>query len=165
VGFQAKEQPMSSQYHLLQNFYLFKDWATADLDKVAKIAKAEVYNITDEIFSQGDSASYLYIIKYGSVRIQQKGEGSSEVEVATLGTGAHFGEMAFLDAENRSATVTAMERSEIVAISFDELRAFLSTHQDAAVKFYHALALFLCGRLRVTTTDLQFARVKNIRHF
>ena len=36
---------------------------------------------------------------------------------------------------------------------------------ERAVKFYRSLALFLCGRLRLTTTDLSFAREKNLRHF
>jgi hypothetical protein len=34
-----------------------------------------------------------------------------------------------------------------------------------ASKFYRALARFLSNRLRQTTTDMSFAREKNLRHF
>lgn len=153
---------MPNHHSLLENFYLFKDWSAADLDAMSALSRVETFAPGDEIFSEGDRAVYLYIIKYGSVRIAHS---DADVNVATLGTGSHFGEMPFLDAENRSATVKAIEKTEIISIAYDELRSYLEKHPVAAVQFYRALATFLCGRLRVTTTDLTFAREKNLRHF
>lgn len=154
----------SSSNSLLQNVYLFKDLADKELDLVTRIAKLESFGPGDEVFCEGDEATSLFVIKYGSVKIQHSGKNDS-IDVATLGTGSHFGEMAFVDGEKRSATVVVMERAEIVRIDFTELRQVLEAHPTMAVKVYRSLAHFLCGRLRVTTTDLSFAREKNIRHF
>ena len=149
---------------LLQNVYLFKDLTAKELELLNELAQVETFNPGDEIFSEGDKAVSLYIIKYGSVRIRRSGKDDS-VDVAQLATGSHFGEMAFVDGEARSATVVAIERSEIIKIDFDRLRTLFESQPVIAVKFFRSLANFLCGRLRVTTMDLSFAREKNIRHF
>jgi CRP-like cAMP-binding protein len=149
---------------LLKNVYLFKDFTPGELDQLSAVAKAETFNPGDDVFSEGDKASSLYIVKYGSVRIRRSGK-SDAVDVAHVGTGAHFGEMSFVDGEPRSATASVLEKSEIVQIDFNALKSHFEKHPSVAVKFYRSLANFLCGRLRVTTMDLSFSREKNIRHF
>jgi CRP/FNR family cyclic AMP-dependent transcriptional regulator len=150
--------------NLLQNVYLFKELTAKELETVSAVAKTTGYNPGDEIFAEGDAARSLYIIKHGSVKIQHSGK-SESINVATLGTGSHFGEMAFVDGEKRSATVTVIEKGELVELDFQDLRRTLDANPAIAVKVYRSLAHFLCGRLRITTTDLSFAREKNMRHF
>lgn len=153
-----------SAANLIQNVYLFKELTPNELEQVGQIAKTTGYNPGDEVFSEGDTASALYVIKHGTVKIQHSGK-SESINVATLGTGSHFGEMAFVDGEKRSATVSVIEKAELVSLDFQDLRRLLDTHPAIAVKVYRSLAHFLCGRLRITTTDLSFAREKNMRHF
>lgn len=154
-----------STNNLLQNVYLFKDMSPGEMEKISAIARMSSYAPGDELFTQGDEAHSLYVIKYGSVRIQQKSADGDGVDVAHLATGSHFGEMAFVDGEKRSATVSVLEKTEIVTLDFDELRKVLDQNPTIAVKFYKSLCHFLCGRLRITTNDLSFAREKNLRHF
>ncbi len=155
---------MSQHQNLIQNVYLFKDLSPKELESVNAIATVETYNSGDEVYCEGDKAVSLFFIKFGSVRIRRSGKDDS-VDVAQLGTGSHFGEMSFVDGEARSATVIAMEKSEIVKIDFDALRKLFEKEPAIAVKAYRSLAHFLCGRLRITTMDLSFSREKNIRHF
>ncbi len=149
---------------LFKNVYLFKDFSPQELESLSSISKVETFNPGDEVFSQGDAALALFVIKFGTVRIRRSGK-ENAVDIAQLGTGGHFGEMPFLDGESRSATVQAVERTEIIRIDFDKLRSLLESTPSMAVKVYKALAVFLCGRLRLTTMDLSFSREKNIRHF
>ncbi len=147
---------------LLQHVYVFKDLTPKELETIAEIAKIEAFHSGDEIFTQGDPAVSFFVIKFGSVKIQTTA-GEKTVEVATLGTGSHFGEMAFVDGEKRSATVVTMERTELIKLDFQDLRRVLDGNPAIAVKVYKAFAHFLCGRLRITTNDLSFAREKNFR--
>jgi CRP/FNR family cyclic AMP-dependent transcriptional regulator len=149
---------------LLKNIYLFKDLKANEVEQIAALVKTETLAPRDEVFAEGDKAASLFIIKYGSVQIKRSGQNDG-VEVARLATGAHFGEMSFVDGESRSATATTLEKTEILKIDFAELTAFFEKNPGIAVKFYRSLSLFLCGRLRMTTMDLSFAREKNIRHF
>jgi CRP-like cAMP-binding protein len=151
--------------NLLQNIYLFKLMSGEELEVISEAAEVETFGGTDEIFTQGDKALALYVIKYGSVRIHQRSSSGDNIEVATLGTGSHFGEMGFVDGEPRSASATAIEKSDIIVFNYGKLQKVLERHPTIAVKFYKELAHFLCGRLRITTNDLSFAREKNLSHF
>jgi CRP-like cAMP-binding protein len=155
---------MSNTNSLLHNVYLFKALTPKELEAVSSIAKVESFVAGDEIFMQADVAKALYIVKHGTVKVQHSGK-EDRVDVATLGTGAHFGEMAFLDGEKRSASVVVTERGEIVRIDFQDLHKVLNANPEISTKVYRSMAHFLCGRLRVTTTDLTYAREKNLHHF
>ncbi len=135
------------------------------MELVSEIARRETFAPNDDIFSQGDKATALYVIKFGSVRIHQKSSEGDNIEVASLGTGSHFGEMAFIDSEPRSASATAIEKSEIVVLDYERLAEVLKKDKDIALEFYKELGHFLCGRLRITTNDLSFIREKNLSHF
>jgi CRP/FNR family transcriptional regulator, cyclic AMP receptor protein len=150
---------------LLKQLYLFKDLSNSELSKITDIAEIGKYSPGDEIFSQGDRATSLYILQYGSVKIHMTEEGGESVEITRLGPGSHFGEMPFLDGEARSANATALEPSEIVVVDYDKLSEIMISHQGIAVHFYRQFALFLCGRLRLTTKDLTFARSQVVTHF
>ena len=106
----------------------------------------------------------MYIVKYGSVDIKRSTTAGDEVEVAVLGTGSHFGEMAFIDGAKRNATANVMETSEILRVDFDKLKALLELNPRISANFYKAVAHFLSGRLTETTKDLSFAREKNRSH-
>src|SRR5690606_20952245 len=96
-----------------------------ELEKISVVAKINSHHPGEEIFIQGEKARALYVIKFGSVKIQQSGKSGDEVNITTLGTGSHFGEMAFVDGEPRSATVAAIEPTEIVTLDFEALRGVL----------------------------------------
>ena len=149
---------------LLQGIYLFKEFLPEELEQISKMGVVRSLAAEEKIFEEGDRAQSLFVIRHGTVQIQRAGK-QQAVEVSQLGTGAHFGEMSFVDGEPRSATAVTAERSEVLEIGFDALRGYLDKHPPAAVKFYRSLSHFLAGRLRLTTTDLSFSREKNIRHF
>lgn len=149
----------------LENIYLFKGMSGKELAQISEIATSSRFNPGETVFIKGEKSKALYFIKFGSVKIQQSTAAGDNLVVATLGTGSHFGEMGFIDDEPRSATAMAAEPCEIVVIPYDGLKAFLNGNKDAAIRFYREVSHFLCGRLRATTTDLNFSREKNLSHF
>ena len=155
---------MSSR-SLLQNVYLFKSLLPDELDVIASISDAQPFAGGDTIFLRGEAAKALYLIKHGSVKIQQSTKAADTIDVATLSAGSHFGEMAFVDGQVRSATATAADRGELAVIPYEKLTVVLAKHPAIAVKIYRELAFFLANCLRVTTNDLSFAREKNLSHF
>lgn len=150
---------------LLQNVYLFKGLTSDEMGAISELGKTHSYNTGDTIFIKGEPATAMYFIKHGSIKIQQTTKSGDNLVVATLGTGSHFGEMAMVDSEPRSATASAAEMTEVIVIPYAGLKQYLDKNQTVAVKFYRELSHFLCGRLRATTNDLGFAREKNLSHF
>lgn len=149
---------------ILQNIYLFKTMTTAELDQIAAITESQSFGAGEPIFIKGDPAKALYVIRMGSIKIQQTSKSGDAIDVATLGSGSHFGEMAFMDGQPRSASATAADRGELVVIPYEKLNSLLSRLPPVAMKFYKEMAHFLANRLRVTTNDLSFAKEKNLSH-
>lgn len=149
---------------LLQGIYLFKDFLPKELDELSGKGAIRTFNRDDVIFSEGDKAQSLFVIRHGTVHIRHSGK-KDDVDLVQLGTGAHLGEMPFVNDEPRSASAVALERSELLEIGYDVLQVHLDKYPATAVKFYRALAHFLAGRLRATTLDLSFSREKNLRLF
>jgi CRP/FNR family transcriptional regulator, cyclic AMP receptor protein len=151
--------------NLLSNLYLFKDLSSGEMKVIEAAAEKMKYGPGDEVFSHSDRAKALYVVQSGSVKIYQTADNGEVVEIARLGAGSHFGEMSFLDGESRSASATALEPSEIIVIDYDKLSEIMIDHPGISIHFYRQFAIFLCGRLRVTTKDLNFSRSKILSHF
>ncbi|TAM12492.1 MAG: cyclic nucleotide-binding domain-containing protein [Nevskiaceae bacterium] len=161
-GFLTQRSNMAQT--LLSSIYLFSQLTDPELEQVNAIAQTRHFAGSERIFDQGDGAEALYVIKFGSVQIRYSSkDDDSAMVLRTLGSGAHFGEMSFIENAKRSASATALEASELVIIEYARLERLLNAEPLIAVKFYRSVARYLSGRLRRTTTDLGFARDRNRR--
>lgn len=98
----------------------------------------------------------LFIVLEGSFGVVVgKGE-----RVARLLAGDIVGEMSFVDSRPPAATVVADEASWVLDIPREELRDRLSEDQGFAARFYRAIAVFLSLRLRETTSQLGYGKVR-----
>ncbi len=150
---------------LLQGVYLFKDMTADERAKFAKLA--EVVSVTPgaRVFRAGEAATAMFLIKDGSVQINAQTGNGETVNVATLATGAHFGEMGLVDDAPRSASAEALEVTHVFKFDYSKMQALLASDAVMSDKFFRSLSHFLCNRLRQTTSDMTFAREKNLRHF
>lgn len=94
------------------------------------------------IFSEGDEASQLFVIKSGEVSIR-----SGNRTLAELSSNTIFGEMALIDAAPRSATAMAKTDVELVPISEKQFLFLVSQTPYFALKVMRVLA----RRLRATS--------------
>lgn len=148
---------------LLSQVYLFKGLSTEEQKALSGIVATDKCRAGQTTFTQGDKATALYIVKYGSIQIKHTTQSGEEIVVATLGTGSHFGEMAFLDGKTRTTTALALEDSELLRIDYNKLNGLFEKQPKLGSQFYRAMATFLAGRLENTTRDLSFAREKNLK--
>lgn len=68
------------------------------------------------LFMEGDIGDEMFIVRSGMLRVMKR-EGSKMVELARLGPGQMLGEMAVLGNYPRTATVIAVELSQVAVIS------------------------------------------------
>ena len=103
--------------------------------------EARSFKAGSTIFLEGDEASELFVIKSGQVRVQ-----IGNRTIRELGAESIFGEMALIDSEPRSATVTAITDVELVPVSEKQFLFLVSQTPYFALKVMRVLA----QRLRVT---------------
>lgn len=109
----------------LQDSGLFENLTGEELVRLQDVTDLENYQQGEVIFSEGDPGSGLYVVKSGRVEISAFLNGKDRKTLAHFQEGEFFGEMAVLDSEPRSATVTAVENTELYFIPRDQLLEML----------------------------------------
>jgi CRP-like cAMP-binding protein len=142
---------------LIQQVPLFHGLEETDLNKLSEIAIEKKFVAGSQIFAEGEKGDSLYVIKYGTIRVMKHGK-QGEEEVARMSNGQHFGEMAIIDNDTRSATVDTLELTELIQISREDLKNLLAQDHALGHRVYEAFCKYLCYRLRQTTDDLTFMR-------
>lgn len=99
----------------------------ADLPRDAKVSLAlrctmRRYTQAQEIISKENDARDVYFITSGSARVVNWSSGGREVSFEDIPSGGMFGELAAIDGAPRSATVVALEPTEVCGI---EAAAFM----------------------------------------
>ena len=82
----------------------------------------------------------LYVVLAGRALVTQVEEDGAARELAELGPGEMFGEMALLDEGPRSATVMAMEPTTALIIPIFDFRAALARNPDATIRLLALLS-------------------------
>ena len=111
---------------ILRRVRAFADLADEECDAVLAVLKARRGAPGDALFKEGDRGDSLMIVLDGHLVATVRTDAGTEEVVARLGPGEVVGEMAFVDAEPRSATVTAPAGATVLEFSraaLDGLRA------------------------------------------
>jgi CRP/FNR family transcriptional regulator, cyclic AMP receptor protein len=105
----------------LKGVDLFKSIPGEELSHIAQITDEVEFTPTQEIFKEGEQGDAMYLIVEGKVRVH-----SGEHTFAELGTRQCFGEMAILDEEPRSASVTALSELTLLKIRREDFAEILA---------------------------------------
>ena len=136
---------------LLGKCFLFRDLTSAQLKTLASIAVDEHFHKGEQVFSDGGDGTAMFLIDMGSVAVEKNGK-----ELARLGSGSHFGELALLDNNKRSATVHSLERTHVLKLPREKFQALLEADPVLAVPLYRAFCRYLAARLRATNEQTAF---------
>src|SRR5436305_14283368 len=96
--------------------------ATAELGEFLTIHD---YPRSATVFRKGDPGDAMYLIDIGKVRISVTDTEGKTVNLADLGPGDFFGEMAMLDGQGRSATATATEDARLAKLTREDFLQFM----------------------------------------
>jgi CRP-like cAMP-binding protein len=119
-------------------------------------ALGKTYGDGEPIARQGEIGECMYVIQQGQVEVVREQDGA-EVQLATLGEGDFFGEMALFDRERRSATVRALGEARVLTV---DKRTFLRRiHEDPSLAFRIVKGM----SQRIRTLDAQVARLEGKR--
>jgi len=121
------------------------------LERLAGSMRSRRFRRGEVIFHLGDPGDALFVIVSGDVKISLPSETGEEAILATLGSGAVFGELALLDGAPRSASATAQTATETVVLPRDRFRELIAT--EAGVR--DALLASIAGELRRLTTHVE----------
>ncbi|MBI3980205.1 MAG: cyclic nucleotide-binding domain-containing protein [Chloroflexi bacterium] len=111
---------------MLAGVDLFRGVSAKELERLERVARPRQFAAGETIVREGETGIALFVVLSGKVRVTQQTGAGQERELRTIGPGGAFGEMALLGERPRTATVTAVEPTECLALHrrhfLDELR-------------------------------------------
>ena len=133
----------SDKLKLLANVALFSDFSVKQLEAVSLVARKKTLQRRDELFHKGDPGGEIYIVVSGKLKALTTSVEGDDVVFSILGPGEVFGEVALLGATPRTATVSAIEDCQLLAIDRRDFMSFLRTNPEVSVKLLAVLAMRL----------------------
>ncbi|HBI15209.1 MAG TPA: Crp/Fnr family transcriptional regulator [Desulfobulbaceae bacterium] len=122
--FLKESEQASGLLPLLENFPFFSNIEREDLEEVVRSFRLKRCARNEIIVRQGDPGDNFYIVVSGRVSvINQTG-----ISIAELSAGEVFGEMSLISEEHASATVQAVEDSEILYVDNREFQNILQKY-------------------------------------
>jgi CRP-like cAMP-binding protein len=105
----------------LKGVDLFRSIAAEELSHIAQITDEVEYAPDDTFIKEGDKGDSMYLIVDGKVKVH-----SGEHVLAELGPSQCVGEMSILDAEPRSASITALTELTLLKIQREDFGEILA---------------------------------------
>lgn len=100
----------------------------------------------ETIVAKGEMGNEMFVVLDGAVEVRD-----GERRIAAFGKGGIFGEMAYLNAEPRTADVVALRPAEILVLTQDTMTRAMAKMPEIAARILFNLSLILVERLKDTT--------------
>lgn len=129
-------------------FEMLDDDSLRPLTRVAMLRSVPRHTV---VLHAGDRTDNIYFVISGALKVQVSDEEGREVILSMLGPGELFGEMGVLDDNPRSATVLAVETSEVVMIGQGEFKRCLAENPEVSLFIMRNLT----RRLRLADRNIE----------
>jgi CRP-like cAMP-binding protein len=120
---------------------LFEGLSDADLEVIADWFEVRSVSDGTRLIGEGASGYSFFVLVEGSASVASEG-----TELATLGPGDFFGEVAILGDGRRSATVTTTSPAKVLVLFGTQFRQLEQTHPEIAGRIKDTMQQRLAAR-------------------
>ncbi len=149
----ARARRLQLTRDVLHGMPLFSRLNERELLRVMQAAEVYQFEKDELVVKEGEEGDQMFVTLQGRLKIE-----TGQAVLDELGPGEHLGEMALLRSTPRSATVTALEPSELIALRRADFFEIIRTEPHIAVKLLWEFLGVLADRLEQTSRDLSMAR-------
>jgi len=125
---------------LLRRVFLFQELGDRELDLLAECTVSRRLSAREELFHKGDASDECYAIVTGALKASSTSPEGKEMTFSVMGPGEVFGEVAMLCGGRRTATVQALDASELLVIRRRDLLPLFEREPRIAIASMAALA-------------------------
>ncbi|MBW2453998.1 MAG: cyclic nucleotide-binding domain-containing protein [Deltaproteobacteria bacterium] len=149
----ARARRLQLTRDVLHGMPLFSRLNERELLRVMQAAEVYQFEKDEVVVKEGEEGDQMFVTLQGRLQIE-----TGQAVLDEIGPGEHLGEMALLRSTPRSATVTALEPSELIAFRRADFFDIIRTEPHIAVKLLWEFLGVLADRLEQTSRDLSTAR-------
>ena len=136
----APHLDLDQRIEALRQVDFLADVSEVDLQRLADRAQSVTYVAGESIVRQGDPGASLFVCIHGQVQVVLEVPYGPERELAQLGPGGLFGEFSAMTGAPRSATVRAVEDTELLRLDKAAFHAILADHPPLAEEISERLS-------------------------
>ncbi|MCP4724572.1 MAG: cyclic nucleotide-binding domain-containing protein [bacterium] len=155
--FQFKDSSKLNGNSEINNFLIFDNLNAHEAAIIERHLYRRLYKAGERIVKEGDAAVVLYFLSSGSAKVV-KSAGNKQIELAALKPGAFFGEISLIEEQQRSATVIAVESSEVLCLFQPDFTSILKKHPSIFTKFLEKFTPILLNRINNMNKEIQKLR-------
>ena len=132
---------------------IFEGLSVSELAAIASITEELDCGKDEFVIKEGEAGETMYLIIKGAVSVLKgvEKEGAREIELARMGAGDYFGEMALLEDTVRSASIKTAEDSRFLVLHKQEFTEIVREYPQIALHICRALS----SRIRELGEKLQ----------
>lgn len=135
----------------LRGCALFRSLTSGELDSILDRSALRRFSRNDVVMRRGDHGTGMVVILQGRMRVSITSPDGREISVSVLGPGDTVGEMALLDAAERSADVTAIQDGVLLDIQRRDFLPLLEASPSLCIRLMQSLS----ARLRDANRSLE----------
>ena len=136
-----KEISIPDRVLRLKNINIFEGLSVSELAAIASVTEEVDYPVGEVVIREGETGETMFLVIKGNVSVikGEEEEGTQKIELARIGAGDYFGEMALFEDTVRSATIRTAEESRFLVLHKQEFTEI--------VREYPQIALHICKAL------------------
>jgi CRP/FNR family cyclic AMP-dependent transcriptional regulator len=146
--------PYHEKLRLMKSIVLLKDMPERTIQALAEFLKPRRFATGAVVFKEGGRGMSMYFVASGRIRIYKRTASGSSRQLAIVGPGYFFGEMALVDEVPRSASAAAAEPCLLFELYSGDLERWVKDSAPQAIQFFAALSHVMARRLRNTSKEL-----------
>lgn len=132
---------VAERLQLLREIEFLKVLTDEQRQDLSQRLATQIFARGEEICRQGEPGNTFYIIKSGGVEVSTQNGNGRSVVLRQMTAGEFFGEFSLLTGEPRSATIVAVEDTEVLTMNKEDMRAMLEANSQLAEHICDVLAL------------------------
>jgi len=139
----------------LEEMDFFRGMDEAEMGHIRAITTERSLEQGERLFERGDAGDEMYLVRKGRVSIRLPLAGGKHHHLATVGPGEMFGELSFLDRDQRSADAVAVARTDLFVVSRSRLDALEESDAALSAQLFERIAREISQRLRIANMELR----------
>ncbi|MEK7214544.1 MAG: cyclic nucleotide-binding domain-containing protein, partial [Chloroflexota bacterium] len=144
---------LAERIELLRRVRLFSNLNRDELEAIDAILEEKRFKKGIVVFAQGDEGDALYIVESGRIKASIKDDSGREKVLGVFSEGDYFGEIALLNDQPRTATMTVVGDAEVFMLPKTSFEKFLASNLEVMRQFVNLMSRRLAESSSLVRSD------------
>lgn len=130
-----------TKFWYLENFNIFKSLNTDSMEDLNRITSMQNISKNQLIYFPKESSNSIFFLKKGRVKLTRISSDGKEMILGLVNKGEVFGEMAFLDEDERKDFATALDECLVCVINKNDFKQFVKSNPELNLRLTKLIGL------------------------